>query len=198
LIILRFYHRHFIVMKIAHARRSRVFGFALMVAPYFAFVVEISLTTTADWRMARTSRRGRREMCQEYVCKISRWMDSVRTEPAGPHDGDARIRWTTQPLSRAPSRMAPAISAIGASPLGVIWLVVREGMLLTTVGLTAGLAGALAAVRWIHSLLFGVTPADPATFAGVACALTVAAVLATYVPARRAASVDPTNALRID
>ena len=88
--------------------------------------------------------------------------------------------------------------AIGASPSGVIWLVVREGMLLTTVGLTAGLAGALAADRWIHSLLFGVTPADPATFAGVACALTVAAVLATYIPARRAASVDPTDALRTD
>jgi putative ABC transport system permease protein len=88
--------------------------------------------------------------------------------------------------------------AIGASPSGVIWLVVREGMLLTTVGLTAGLAGALAADRWIHSLLFGVTTADPATFAGVACALTVAAVLATYIPARRAASVDPTDALRAD
>jgi predicted permease len=88
--------------------------------------------------------------------------------------------------------------AIGASPLGVIGLVVREGMLLTTVGLTAGLAGALAAARWIHSLLFGITPADPATFAGVACALTVAAVLATYIPARRASSVDPTDALRTD
>jgi predicted permease len=88
--------------------------------------------------------------------------------------------------------------AIGASPSGVIWLVVREGMLLTAVGLTAGLAGALAADRGIHSLLFGVTPADPATFAGVACALTVAAVLATYIPARRAASIDPTDALRSD
>jgi ABC-type antimicrobial peptide transport system permease subunit len=63
--------------------------------------------------------------------------------------------------------------AIGASPSGVLWLVVREGMLLTTV-------------------------ADPATFAGVACALTVAAVLATYIPARRASSVDPTDALRTD
>ena len=88
--------------------------------------------------------------------------------------------------------------AIGASPSGVVWLFVREGMVLTAVGLTAGLAGALAADRWIRSLLFGVTPADPTTFAGVACALTVAAVLATYVPARRAASVDPTDALRTD
>jgi predicted permease len=88
--------------------------------------------------------------------------------------------------------------AIGASPSKVIWLVVREGMLLTTVGLTAGLAGALATDRWIQSLLFGVTPADPATFTGVACALTMAAVLATYMPARRAAGIDPTIELRTD
>ena len=88
--------------------------------------------------------------------------------------------------------------AIGASPSGVVWLFVREGMVLTAIGLTAGLVGALAAGQWIRALLFGVTPADPATFAGVGCALTVAAVLATYVPARRAASVDPTDALRTD
>jgi putative ABC transport system permease protein len=88
--------------------------------------------------------------------------------------------------------------AIGASPSGVVWLFVREGMILTAVGLTAGLAGALAAGRWIQALLFGVTPADLTTFAGVGCALTVAAVLATYVPARRAARVDPTDALRTD
>jgi ABC-type lipoprotein release transport system permease subunit len=88
--------------------------------------------------------------------------------------------------------------AIGASPSGVVWLFVREGMALTAVGLSAGLAGAVAAEQWIRSLLFGVTPADPTTFAAVGCALTATAVLATYVPARRAASVDPTDALRAD
>jgi putative ABC transport system permease protein len=88
--------------------------------------------------------------------------------------------------------------AIGASRSGIVWLFVREGLVLTAVGLTAGLAGALAAGQWIRALLFGVTPADPATFAGVACALTAAAVLATYLPARRAASVDPTDALRAE
>lgn len=88
--------------------------------------------------------------------------------------------------------------AIGASSSGVVWLFVREGMVLTAVGLTAGLAAALAADQWIRTLLFGVTPADPTTFAGVACVLTVAAVFATYVPARRAARVDPTDALRTD
>ena len=88
--------------------------------------------------------------------------------------------------------------AIGASPSGVVWLFVREGMVLTAVGLTAGLVGALAAARWIQTLLFGVVPADPTTFAGVGCVLTVAAVLPIYVSARRAARVDPTAALRAD
>jgi putative ABC transport system permease protein len=88
--------------------------------------------------------------------------------------------------------------AIGASPSRVVWLFVREGMVLTAVGLTVGLAGAVAAEQWIRSLLFGVTPADPTTFAAVGCALTVTAVLATYLPARRAARVDPTDALRSD
>ena len=88
--------------------------------------------------------------------------------------------------------------AIGASPSGIVWLFVREGMVLTAVGLAAGFVGAVAADQWIRTLLFGVTPADPATFAAVGCALTVIAVLATYVPARRAANVDPTDALRTD
>jgi ABC-type antimicrobial peptide transport system permease subunit len=88
--------------------------------------------------------------------------------------------------------------AIGASPSGVIWLFVREGMVLTAIGLTAGLAGALAAGRWIQTLLFGVMPSDPTTFAAVGCVLTVAAVLPIYVSARRASRVDPTTALRTD
>lgn len=85
--------------------------------------------------------------------------------------------------------------AIGASPSRVVWLFVREGVILTAVGLIAGLASALAAGRWIRALLFEVTASDPATFVGVGCLLMVAAVCATYVPARRAASVAPTDAL---
>jgi putative ABC transport system permease protein len=85
--------------------------------------------------------------------------------------------------------------AIGASPSDVVWLFVREGAVLTVVGLGAGLAGALAAGRLISAQLFAVTPADPATFACVLCALAGAAACATYVPARRAAGVDPNEAL---
>jgi ABC-type antimicrobial peptide transport system permease subunit len=88
--------------------------------------------------------------------------------------------------------------AIGASPADIVWLFVREGAALTVVGLGAGLAGALAAGRWMSALLFGVTPADPVTLAIVVCALAGAAACATYVPARRAAGVDPGDALRAE
>ena len=88
--------------------------------------------------------------------------------------------------------------AIGASPSDVVWMFVREGAALTMVGLMVGLAGALAAGRWISSLLFSVTPADPATLAIVICALAGAAACATYLPARRAAGIDPSDALKAD
>ena len=88
--------------------------------------------------------------------------------------------------------------AIGASPSDVVWLFVREGAVLIGIGAVAGLAGALAAGRWIATLLFGVTSADPATFAAAVLTLALTAACATYIPARRAASVDPTVALRAD
>lgn len=88
--------------------------------------------------------------------------------------------------------------AIGAAPADVVWMFVREGATLTVVGLTAGLAGALAAGRLLASLLFAVTPADPATLVGVVLALAGAAACATYVPARRAAGVDPNEALKTE
>jgi putative ABC transport system permease protein len=86
--------------------------------------------------------------------------------------------------------------AIGASPSDVVWLFVREGAMLTLIGLGAGLAGAFAAGRWMSALLFGVAPADPATMAIVVCVLAGAAACATYLPARRAAAVDASDALR--
>ena len=88
--------------------------------------------------------------------------------------------------------------AIGASPSDVVWMFVREGAALTLAGLMVGLAGALAAGRWISSLLFSVTPADPATLAIVVCALAGAAACATYLPARRAAGIDPSEALKAE
>jgi ABC-type antimicrobial peptide transport system permease subunit len=88
--------------------------------------------------------------------------------------------------------------AIGASPSDVVWLFVREGAVLILVGVSAGMAGALAGGRWIAALLFGVIPADPATLAAAVFTLALTAACATYIPARRAASVDPTEALKAD
>jgi putative ABC transport system permease protein len=88
--------------------------------------------------------------------------------------------------------------AIGATPDDVVRLFVREGAMLALIGLAAGLAGALVAGRALTTLLFGVSSTDPITYAGVAAALGVAALSASYLPARRAARVDPMTALRTD
>jgi putative ABC transport system permease protein len=88
--------------------------------------------------------------------------------------------------------------AIGATPRSVAGLFVREGAVLTLAGLACGVAGALAITRTLSTLLFGVTTTDPWTFSAVAGALAVVALLASYLPARRAARVDPMVALRND
>jgi putative ABC transport system permease protein len=88
--------------------------------------------------------------------------------------------------------------AMGAAPGDVVRLFVREGAALTIAGLIAGLLGAVAAARVLTTLLFGVTATDPTTFAAVAAVLLLIALVASYVPARRAARVDPMTALRTD
>ncbi|HEX6809519.1 MAG TPA: ABC transporter permease [Gemmatimonadaceae bacterium] len=88
--------------------------------------------------------------------------------------------------------------ALGASEGGVLTLVLRQGMLLAGIGLVVGLAGALAVTRVVSSLLFGVQPTDPATFAAVGLFMLAVALVACVVPARRATRVDPLVALRLD
>jgi putative ABC transport system permease protein len=75
-------------------------------------------------------------------------------------------------------------------------LVVREGAGLGAMGLVIGLLGSLAATRALRGLLFQVTSTDPATFIGVMVFLSAVVLLACYIPARRAAGIDPVNALR--
>jgi putative ABC transport system permease protein len=76
--------------------------------------------------------------------------------------------------------------------------VVIEGMKVALIGISAGLLGALAVGRAVSSLVYGVAVHDPSTFAGVAVVLTVIAFAACFVPARRAAKVDPMVALRCE
>ena len=88
--------------------------------------------------------------------------------------------------------------ALGAGRGAVLGLVLREGLVIITAGLIVGLAGALALTRLLQALLFGVSPTDPLTFVVVAAVLTVVALVATFLPARRAARVDPLPALRTE
>ncbi len=88
--------------------------------------------------------------------------------------------------------------ALGARRWGVIRLVVSRGFVIAIAGTVIGLAGALVLTRLMESLLFGVSSYDPATLAGAATVLTAVALLASYLPARRAASVDPVEALAVE
>jgi predicted permease len=86
--------------------------------------------------------------------------------------------------------------ALGAQTRDVIRLVMRQGAGLTGVGIAAGLLSALAFTRVLASLLYGVSAHDPLTFAGIAALLAAVALAATWIPARRAARVDPIQAIR--
>jgi ABC-type lipoprotein release transport system permease subunit len=86
--------------------------------------------------------------------------------------------------------------ALGAQPDSVTNMFVLDGLRLTTVGVLCGVAGALAAVRLMSSFLFNVSTTDPMTYALVSAGLVVTSAMATYLPSRRAAKVDPTIALR--
>jgi putative ABC transport system permease protein len=86
--------------------------------------------------------------------------------------------------------------AIGASASDVLRMVVREGLILAGIGVAIGVAGALALTRLLQGLIFGVSATDPSTFAGGVVVLGVAATLASLIPARRAAGLEPLTALR--
>lgn len=88
--------------------------------------------------------------------------------------------------------------ALGASRNDVLRLVLDQGFKLALTGVLVGAGGALVLARVLSSLLFGVTPSDPPTFLAVAAVLCAVAVLASYIPARRAMRVDPMVALRYE
>ncbi len=86
--------------------------------------------------------------------------------------------------------------ALGAEPRAVKWLFLRKGLVLNCIGGIVGLALAAGLSRWMASLLFGVKPLDPLTYLASGAVISAAAMTASYIPARRAASVDPMETLR--
>jgi len=88
--------------------------------------------------------------------------------------------------------------ALGAQRQALIAMFVRHGLLLTGIGIACGLAGAFAVMRLMSSLLFNVSPVDPITYAAVTVGVVATAYVACYLPSRRAATVDPVDALRAE
>jgi predicted permease len=88
--------------------------------------------------------------------------------------------------------------ALGAQKSALRWMFLRSGMVLTTIGVVIGLTAAAGIMRLMKSILFGISPMDPLTYAAVPLVLVAAAALASYLPARRAAAIDPVEALRAE
>lgn len=88
--------------------------------------------------------------------------------------------------------------ALGATRMNIITLIVRQGMSLAFAGVALGLAGAYALVRLMQSLLFGISSTDALTFTAIPLLLGAVALLASYIPARRAAQIDPMISLRCE
>ena len=104
-------------------------------------------------------------------------------------------------ISYAVARRIPEMGirmALGARRASVVWLVLREALILVLIGLVIGIPLEAAAARLVTSLLFGVSPTDPAMLAATAVLMLSIAVVAAYLPARRASRVDPTAALRYE
>jgi putative ABC transport system permease protein len=88
--------------------------------------------------------------------------------------------------------------ALGAERSNVLKLVMGHGFKLTLIGVGLGIGGSFAATRYLSSLLYGVKPTDPITFAAVSAVLVTVALVASYIPARRATRIDPMVALRYE
>ena len=88
--------------------------------------------------------------------------------------------------------------ALGARESDVLKLVVGRGLMLGVVGVGLGVAGALVLTRFLASMLYGIRATDPLTYLGVSLLLATVAIVASYIPARRAAKVHPMEALRYE
>ena len=104
---------------------------------------------------------------------------------------------TSYAVARRTSEIGLRI-ALGAQRADVLWLILRQVVVVTVIGLAAGIPMAIAGGKAVALLLYGVTPIDPASLVIATVVMTVVAGLAAYVPARRAARLDPLTALRVE
>jgi putative ABC transport system permease protein len=88
--------------------------------------------------------------------------------------------------------------ALGAQRRDVLSLVFKHGLFITGIGIAIGLLAAFGVTRFARSLLFGISPADPLTYVGLSLALSLVALLACFIPARRATQIDPLVSLRYE
>jgi len=159
-------------------------------------------------------REAMREVDRDQPIANIRSMDQIMSGMAG----DARFRTLLLGVFAAVALLLSAIGiygviaysvaqrtreigiriALGAQGRNVLGLVIGQGMKLALIGVCVGIAGALALTRVLSSLLFNVSATDPLTFVGVSALLALVALLACYVPARRAMKVDPMVALRCE
>jgi predicted permease len=162
--------------------------------------------------MAKQIRAALREIDPEQPVDRFRTLDQVRDASLAPPRLTAMLlsMFATLALVVTAAGLAGVIAfsvsqrtqefgirmALGARKGSVLGMVLRQGVLLVAIGLVIGATGALLLTSLISSLLFGVTPTDVATYGAVAVVLLAVAVIACYLPARRAASVDPMVALR--
>jgi len=179
--------------------------------PFFSYVVR---TSGAPAAVAAAARETIRALDPNLPVRNVRTLDAVLAESVAP------ARWSTTllgvfagiallmaglgvfgVLSFAVTQRTRELGiriALGAAPASVRRMVVGQGLGLVGAGLALGLVGALALTRLMASLLYGVAPTDPLTYAGVGAVLVAIAFVASYLPARRATRVDPIIALRAD
>ena len=179
--------------------------------PFFSYVVR---TAGAPGPVAAAAREAIRALDPNLPVRNVRTLDAVLAESVAP------ARWSTTllgvfaaiallmaglgvfgVLSFAVTQRTRELGiriALGAAPASVQRMVVGQGLGLVGAGLALGLVGAFALTRLMASMLYGVAPTDPVTYAAVGAVLVAIAVVASYLPARRATRVDPIIALRAD
>ena len=119
----------------------------------------------------------------------------VPPEPPGPTARPDSV-WVSAAEPAGHAALSELLSKLGANPTAILKLVLGQGMILTAIGLVLGLVGAAILTRTLSGLVYGVGTLDPLTFIAVPALLSVVALVACFLPARRAASVDPITTLR--